>query len=309
MAKYGIASANAKLRVSFVTVAALNVTSSSNASLYVIAAPTTCDVSCTDSPRNTPAGTPPSGNIHLAKYGYVIIPKVPYATTLATARDTSRCEAAIAGDNAPIAVTPQIDEPAANNAPTFPDNPDVAPYLAITAALIIGVTKTPVATVAAIAGAAPPAKSEISLNDSFAPSAAIPTFNPSPAHHLTPFASVSGTPRPRNTKCALTAPIPTASGAVGTGLGRTRFSTGSRRERSHPSSVRPPLVVDEDEKYSVLAIDMASATPCAHAATPAHAAIPLNRVVIVCRRRRRTRPSNSACDGPPSDLVNTRVYV
>ena len=48
-----------------------------------------------------------------AKYGYVIKPKVPNATTFATAYETSCGFALIAGATAVIAVTPHIEVPAA----------------------------------------------------------------------------------------------------------------------------------------------------------------------------------------------------
>mmetsp|Transcript_328 Transcript_328/g.1205 ORF Transcript_328/g.1205 Transcript_328/m.1205 type:complete len:209 (-) Transcript_328:484-1110(-) len=89
-ARYGIANARVRFLVNFVTVAALNAISSSNASRNVIPAPTTCAVSCTLSPKNTPAGTPPSGNNRFAAHGYASIPSVPYAATFATATPISR---------------------------------------------------------------------------------------------------------------------------------------------------------------------------------------------------------------------------
>eukprot|EP00982_Pelagococcus_subviridis_P000296 2400-Pelagococcus_subviridis.AAC.1 len=86
----------------------------------------TCAVSCTASPKNNPAASGQSAKKYRATYGSVSIPAVPNATTLATATAVSACVAAIAGDSAPIAVTPHIDVPAARRLPSLGASEKVA---------------------------------------------------------------------------------------------------------------------------------------------------------------------------------------
>jgi hypothetical protein len=89
-----------------------------------------------------------------------------------------------------------------------------------------GVAVSPVVTVAAIAGAAAVAVSPISLNESFAPSAAIPSFSPRSAHARAPGSKIltNAASRVRNLRRS-SAPAAIASGAAGAGDAPSRFAT------------------------------------------------------------------------------------
>ena len=72
------------------------------------------------------------------------MPALPYATTFATATATSACVAAMAGAVAPMAVTPQIEVPAASRAPSRGGSP--APFASS------GIATKPAPTLAQAAG-------------------------------------------------------------------------------------------------------------------------------------------------------------
>ena len=112
------------------------------------------------------------------------MPKVPNATTFATATAVSRGDALIAGLNAVIAVTPHIEVPAAIRAPIFCGIPSALATLVV--------TRRPIPTDAATHGTPYAPRLAISKKDNLNPTHMIPALKSVVEHVLNPGTRLDG---------------------------------------------------------------------------------------------------------------------
>ena len=85
MLSSGITTSMPRLRTSLVTMATSSACSLPNYSWYTSPAPATCEVSCTEVPKNRPARKASPANSQCAAKGYISIASMPNSAIQATA--------------------------------------------------------------------------------------------------------------------------------------------------------------------------------------------------------------------------------